>query len=527
MVGATLTIKGMSLQELRTYSALNDALGAPSVDHVSLAGSGAGIDEQRCWGGPLAIDDLAVTTIAHAVGLVAAFGGVRTGRPPAPVAIDPMHAAASFRYESFVEPLGWELPPVWDELFGDYRCADGWIRIHTNYAHHRLAVVSALGLRTDATRPEVERALVRRSAAEAEVAIVAASGVASGQRTRAEWINSDEGSAVAGSPPLWESAPLGAGRPDWQRGGGNRSARTRDAVQSTVAPAFAWPLEGIRVVDLTRVLAGPTATGALAAWGADVTRIDPPGFEEVPAIVPITTHGERCARLDLSAASGKAELRRMLSGADVVVHGYRPGALSALGVNLSGAHRRNLGLVEVSLSAFGPDHPLSGRRGFDSIVQNAVGITDLGAQVAGVDRPTSMPCQALDHAAGWIMAAAVANGLIRRATTGVGGSWSTSLAAVADLLWRSSGVPEIARQPSDAGDPFGVNLVMADLEQWLVNVDTGFGPLRRLAWPGRIDDLAPSLGNTSQDSSSVGDVWRELTGSRYSEGLMDVTTASA
>ncbi len=147
------------------------------------------------------------------------------------------------------------------------------------------------------------------------------------------------------------------------------------------------------------------ATRALAGLGATVLRIDPPDWDE-PGVVPDMTLGKRTARLDARTPAGRARLHELLAGADVLVHGYRPGALEHLGLGDEERRRIRPGLVDVALDAYGWTGPWAGRRGFDSLVQMSAGIAERGMREAGADRPVPLPVQALDHATGWLMAAA-------------------------------------------------------------------------------------------------------------------------
>lgn len=200
------------------------------------------------------------------------------------------------------------------------------------------------------------------------------------------------------------------------------------------APHRPRPLEGVRVLDLTRVLAGPVATRFLAGAGAEVLRLDPPDWDE-PAVVPEVTLGKRCARLDARTADGRAAVLELLAGADVLVHGYRPGALDALlGIDADGRAAHRPGLVEVCLDAYGWSGPWSGRRGFDSLVQMSCGIAERGMRWAGRDVPTPLPVQALDHATGYLLAAEAIDGLRERWETGTGSVRRASLARTAAWL---------------------------------------------------------------------------------------------
>jgi crotonobetainyl-CoA:carnitine CoA-transferase CaiB-like acyl-CoA transferase len=205
------------------------------------------------------------------------------------------------------------------------------------------------------------------------------------------------------------------------------------------------------VLDLTRVLAGPVATRFLALLGAEVLRIDPPGWEE-PGIVPEVTVGKRCARLDLRSPGGKEGLAELFRGADLFLNGYRPDALERLGFGTEARHALRPGLVDVRLDAYGWTGPWAGRRGFDSLVQMSSGIADEGMRRYGADRPTPLPVQALDHATGYILAAAALRGLTRRLAAGQGSASRTSLARTAALLVSRPGREEAPMAPVGEAD---------------------------------------------------------------------------
>ena len=189
----------------------------------------------------------------------------------------------------------------------------------------------------------------------------------------------------------------------------------------------------MKVLDLTRVLAGPVATRFLAGYGADVLRLDPPWWDE-PSVIPEVTVGKRCARVDLATADGRATFQRLLAEADVLVHGYRADALARLDLGAERRQQIRPGLIDVSLDAYGFSGPWRHRRGFDSLVQMSSGIAGEGMRRAGRDRPTPLPAQALDHATGYLLAAAAVRGLRTRRDDGRGSIVRGSLARTARLL---------------------------------------------------------------------------------------------
>ncbi|HEY0637579.1 MAG TPA: CoA transferase, partial [Pseudonocardiaceae bacterium] len=238
-------------------------------------------------------------------------------------------------------------------------------------------------------------------------------------------------------------------------------------------------LRGVRVLDLTRVIAGPTAGRVLAGWGAEVLRVDPPGFDEVPALVLETTTGKRATALDLRANGDRARFEELVRGASVMLTGYRPGALTGLGYPPERLTALRPGLVIGTLSAYGETGPWAGRRGFDSLVQLTSGLADEARRAAGVAGPVALPAQALDHLTGWLLAAGVAVALRRRATAGGGHLVRTVLARTARWLDDLGRVPDGLRLPEpDAVPP-------------MVEFDGPLGRTRHVAQPGAIGDERP------------------------------------
>ncbi|GAB3147552.1 CoA transferase [Microbacterium neimengense] len=334
-----------------------------------------------------------------------------------------------------VRPAQGSFPSPWDPFSGAFPTADGaWIRTHANAPHHRAALLAALALPDARTVEELSAAILDRGAHELESAIVAAGGAAAALRTRGEWMRSAPGSAVAAEPLI---------------------ARTETAsarAGSTWHPESARPLAGLRVLDLTRVIAGPAATQVLAGLGADVLRIDPDTWDE-PAVLPYVMAGKRSARLDATAPAGRRMLVDLLAAADVLVHGYRAGAVDRLGLGESERQRLRPGLVEVGVRAYGWSGPWAGRRGFDSLVQFSTGIADIGMRHADVSAPVSLPVQALDWTTGYLAAAAAVAGVTQRHVTGRGSTWRLSLARTAHAL--TSLAPEASASGGGADSGFG------------------------------------------------------------------------
>ena len=359
-----------------------------------------------------AVSELATASIAAVGQELSRLMVAMNLTPTAPeVVVDQRLASLWYRY-SF-KPDGWEMPSLWDAVAGDYQAADGWIRLHTNLPHHRAAALKVIGTRAD--RDTVVQALKSWSIVDLETAIVAEGGVAAAMRSRAEWLDHPQGRSVSRDPLI-----------GWH---GPRNISPRDRPEASTNR----PLAGLRVLDLTRVLAGPVSTRTLAGLGADVLRIDPPDWDE-PGVIPDISLGKRCSYLDLKSPEGLARLEGLLAEADVFVHGYRPGALDALGLNKAKRDQLAPNRVEVTLDAYGWQGPWAARRGFDSLVQMSSGIAHTGMIWAQADRPTPLPVQALDHATGYLMAAAVLSALAEAARGNTVMHAQLSLARTAELL---------------------------------------------------------------------------------------------
>lgn len=363
-----------------------------------------------------------VAELAHeCVDLATRSAAALWGRPLP--AVDPGHAFESFRSERHTRVVGESSPSLWSPLSGDYRAADGWVRLHANYPHHADAIRRALG------EPEVSHL----PAVAVEEAVLAAGGAAAALRTRSEWLAA-QGAAVR-SEPLVGLEKLGDAPP-----------RARSSAS---------PLAGVRVLDLTHVIAGPVCGRVLAAHGADVLHVTPPGWPVLLDLVRDTDFGKRQCVADLDG------VRALAAEADVFVQSYRPGSLGFTASDLAAVRP---GIVVVSLSAYGHTGPWRQRRGFDSLVQMATGI-------AAGDPPVPLPAQALDHGTGWLAAHGAMTALAR------GGSWHVrvSLARTAEHL-------------HDLGQ--GAPLSEVDPTPWLTETDSDFGRLHHIRVPGATVELS-------------------------------------
>ena len=385
------------------------------LDHVwSAVGGRADLTEKVRFDGPRVLGsrypvaDLAAATVGAAGLALAEFAN-----PDVEVAVDRALAAGWFGM-SF-RPDGWSLPDPWDSVAGDYRCADGWIRLHTNDPGHRRVALAVIGVPDSAQRPagkdQVATVVRGWGARELERAVVAAGGCAAQLRSPERWRNHHQGMAVAHD---------------------QLSSRVFTDIAAAIPEAgpAVRPLGGLKVLDLTRVLAGPAATRFLAGFGAEVLRIDPLDRDE-PSLEAEMTIGKRCARMDLRADPSR--LLELLAEADVLIHGYRPGAMDHLGLGERELHAARPGLVEVLLDAYGWSGPWRDRRGFDSLVQMSSGIA-FPPDGDPESKPTPLPVQALDHATGYLAATAALRGMTERRRTGLGSVSRVSLARTAMFL---------------------------------------------------------------------------------------------
>ncbi len=414
----------------------------------------------------LPVEDTAAACVALALMAGAGLHRLRVGSS-LDLTIDRAQLAAAVRSERYFRrgdsPAGAGFAP----LSRFWPTADGWIRTHANYPWHRAALLAVLGTGPDVR--EVEKALARSGAKDVEEAAFAAGAVAAAVRSPDEWNDHAQGRAIAAEPLIShrviENAPP---RP-------HRSTGTSGL-----------PAAGIRVLDMTRVIAGPVCTRFLAALGADVLRLDPPARPDLVRGRPgDTLLGKRSALTDLESPAGARILGRLLGTADVVVCGYRPGSLDRFGLTEEKLAERYPGLVVLYLSAWGFSGPWAGRRGFDSIVQAPTGI----ARIESADgrTPGTLPCQLLDHGTGYLGAAAVLDGLRRQGEAGGTHVRRVSLARTAH--WLTSGAFGSAPPTDCQGSPAALP-DEKHVDLWLVDVTGPDGPVGAIGPPGQINGRA-------------------------------------
>lgn len=330
------------------------------------------------------------------------------------VSVDMLHAAIECRSERYLRVDDKPPPPAWDAIAGVYKTGDErFVRLHTNFPHHRDNVCKVLNCKPE--RAAVQAALLQWDGAAFETAAYAGGGVVSLMRSHEEWSAHSQAKALE-TLPLMVIERIGEAAPrSW--------------------PLGDRPLSGMRVLDLSRVIAGPVAGRTLAAHGADVMLVSSPKLPSIPWLTIDTGRGKLSCSIDLKSEQGRATLRGLLAKADIFSQGYRPQSLAALGFSPRDAALLSPGIVYVSLSAYGHVGPWAERRGFDSLVQASTGFNHAEAQAAGIEGPKELPMQILDHVTGYLMAYGAMMARARQSREG--GSWHVrvSLAQTGRWLW--------------------------------------------------------------------------------------------
>ena len=391
-----------------------------------------------------------------ASGLVAAeIWRMRSGESQE-VAVDMRHAVVECRSERYLRVDGKPPPPTWDPTAGIYKTRDGrFVRLHTNFPHHRAAVCKVLGCAEE--REAIQAALMQWDGEAFETAAYAGGAVVAMMRSHDEWSAHPQAKALAELPPFTIEKIGEAPPKPW--------------------PAGTRPLAGLRVLDLSRVIAGPVAGRTLAVHGADVMLISSPELPTIPWLAIDTGRGKLASFVELKNEQGRAKLRELLAQADIFAQGYRPRAIASLGFAPEQAAQISPGIVYVSLSAYGHAGPWAERRGFDSLVQTTTGFNHAEGQAAGLDGPKELPVQMLDHATGYLMAFGAMMARARQAREG--GSWlvRVSLAQTGRWLWNLGRVADGLKTP---------DLKAETIKPLLEELPSGFGPLSSVSHAAKL-----------------------------------------
>jgi crotonobetainyl-CoA:carnitine CoA-transferase CaiB-like acyl-CoA transferase len=423
---------------------------------------------------------MAQATVAASALAAAELWYMRTRRRQL-AAVDMRHAAAEFRSEHYLHVEGRPEKRIWDKVAGVYQVGDGrYVRVHANMPHHRERTLRFLGAEYD--RASVAAKLMDWSGEALETAAAENGMVITMMRSPEEWRAHPHGKALA-TLPLFEVIRIGDAPP-----------RKRTVAER--------PMSGIRVLDLTRVIAGPVCGRTLAAHGAEVLSVTGPGIPDIETLVMDGGRGKLRAQIDLATESGREALRALAREADVFVQGYRPGAIAAKGFAPEQLAEISPGIVCVSLSAWGHAGPWANRRGFDSLVQNANGLNAAEAAAAGIEGPKELPCQALDHGTGFLMATGAMLALKRQAEEG--GSWlvRVSLAQTGEWLWQLGRLPtECLRAP---------NPTREDVRDLMERTESGFGLMTAVRHSGQLSETPPSFARPAMPLGSHDARWPSL-----------------
>jgi crotonobetainyl-CoA:carnitine CoA-transferase CaiB-like acyl-CoA transferase len=389
----------------------------------------------------------------------------RTGRDQE-IAVDVRQATASLRSAHYLKVGDGEVSAARNSIMGFYPTKDGgWSYVHANFPNHRAAALKVLDC--EESREAVTRAVATWNAADLEEAIIAAKGAGGMVRSHAEWADHPQAAAIA-ALPLMEIIKIGDSDPE-PLPDGNR------------------PLAGIRVVDMTRVLAGPTCARTLAEHGAEVMKISAEhlpnlGYQELD-----TGLGKLSTYLDLRDPSKVDTLRGLIRDADVFSQGYRPGTLGSRGLSPEELSALRPGLVYVSLCAFGHTGPFASRRGFDTVIQAVSGIAARQAEIvpAKTPGPQFYPCSAIDYCTGYLMATGAMIALKRRAEQG--GSWLIRISLAQVGKW----IVDLGEVPAAALSAVPAEFSPEELNRWSMDTDTPSGRLRHLKPVVQLSETAP------------------------------------
>lgn len=364
-----------------------------------------------------------------------------------PVVVDKRRACVEFRSERYAR-LGDQSMSLWDEVSGTYPTQDGYVRLHANFPHHRAGLLELLNC--DGTKSAVSKALTMWKSKDFEELATNNGMCVAALRSLKEWDHHGAAKALA---ETYTDSPISI-------------TKIGDTEPKPFSQSAKTSLAGVRVLDLTRVLAGPICGRTLASHGADVVLVTAPHLPSLPNADPDTSRGKRTIQLDLRKDDDSTTLHNLAQECDVFLQAYRPGSLDNLNFSVSNLLSSNPHLIHASINAYGTKGPWGGKRGFDSLVQVATGINVAEAKAANQDTPKELPCQVLDHASGYLLAFGIMAAMHRRAIEGGAYTVEVSLAGTAKWL-RELGRCEDLTVPDPSFD---------DVQDLLETVDTIKGP---------------------------------------------------
>ncbi|KAH7374278.1 CoA-transferase family III domain-containing protein [Pyrenochaeta sp. MPI-SDFR-AT-0127] len=423
--------------------------------------------DAECYPSSFKVDHLAQSSVALSALTAALFWSVRHDASMPRVTVPAEHASIEFKSERLYVLNGKPAPSSWGTIGGLHKTADGYVRMHDAFPNHRESALKILGLTKQASREDVATKMLQWKSVELESAAFNHGAVIAALRTFNAWDTLPQSGAVADFPILLK-----------------RIATSMPYIPSHPSTTDDKCLKGIRVVEMSRVIAAPVAGKTLAAHGADVIWITSPTLPDLPDLDIDLSRGKRTVQLDIHRPEDKAKLLELLRTADVFIQSYRPGSLAAYGLSGEELLKVNPNLIIASLNAYGPDGPWSQNRGFDSLVQTCSGINVADAERYGANEPARvLPCQAFDHGAGYFLATGIMAALYQRATGNGVYQVQVSLAGVMKYL-RSLGQYEgkSGFTRKDFKRP-------EDVSKYLETKETRFGELKAVRHAASIEQV--------------------------------------
>lgn len=430
---------------------------------------------------------LAHSSIALSALVAAQFHALRNGIKIPQVEVSLQHAVIEFKSERFytIDKQPHSAPP--NPIGGLHQTADGHIRVHDSFPNHSNGMLELVGLPLGSTREQLASEVIKwRSVGLEDAATVKGNLAAYALRSYSEWDALPQSKAIADFPIMLR--PISS---DGSKGFSDRFPR--GSIKC---------LKGLRVLDMSRVIAAPLCGKTLAAHGADVIWVTSPNLPDLPSIDREFSRGKRTVQLDIHDPTQKTKLLELIKDCDIFIQGFRPGSLAKYGLSSEGLVEINPNIVIANMSAFGPAGPWSGQRGFDSLVQTCSGMNVSEAEHAEqgeLARP--MPCQALDHASGYLLAAGVIAALYRRAAQG--GAWQVDVSLAGTMKYLRS----LGQYPGTSGFQCKDYKQQADIPaEYLETRETGFGPMTAVKHSAKISgcdigwDIMPKpLGSDSAE----------------------------
>jgi len=435
-----------------------------ALESLNLTGSGLGLPSS------FKIAHLAQTSISLSALTAALFHSLRNSISVPQVTVPLQHAAVEFKSERLYVLDGKPTPSPWGPIGGLHKTSDGYVRIHDSFPNHAKGALALVGCDVDADRKSLAAAVKDWTALDLEREAFANKIVISALRSYSQWDVLPVARALPNFPI--KIRQIRPGQPK---------------LSNRLGPGRTRALEGVRVIELSRVIAAPLAGKTLAAHGADVLWVTSPNLPDLPTMDRDFARGKRTIHLDLNEAPHRETLRELTKGADIFIQGFRPTSIAARGFGpLTVSELAENGIIYANMSAYGNEGPWGDKRGFDSLVQTCSGMNVSEAEHFGegeAARPT--PCQALDHAAGYFLAAGINAALYKRAT--IGGSWEVSVSLAGTMKYLRS----LGQFPGREG--FAVEDITHpdQIPEYLETNESGFGLLKAVRHSAQIEGAMP------------------------------------